>query len=69
MALIEKEHAATKERLEKEIKTAQARFDEEVGNRVKAKENEWAAERKTHMGEIQILREKVKTLEDQLAST
>ncbi|MCI66121.1 hypothetical protein A2U01_0087379, partial [Trifolium medium] len=31
--------AATKERLEKEIKNAQARFDEEVGNRVKAKEN------------------------------
>ncbi|MCI79545.1 hypothetical protein A2U01_0100816, partial [Trifolium medium] len=41
----------------------------EVGNRVKAKENEWAAERKTHVSEIQILREKVRTLEDQLAST
>ncbi|MCI55490.1 hypothetical protein A2U01_0076741, partial [Trifolium medium] len=44
------------------------RFDEEVGNRVKVKENEWATERKTHVGEINTLREKVKSLETQLAS-
>ncbi|GAU43837.1 hypothetical protein TSUD_371160 [Trifolium subterraneum] len=65
---LEKEYAACRAKLEREIKDMKANKEEEVKKAMEAKENNWAKERKTHVDELTTLREKAKTLEEQLAS-
>ncbi|GAU37333.1 hypothetical protein TSUD_395140, partial [Trifolium subterraneum] len=65
---LEKEYAATKTKHEEDIKGLKVSHDEEVKKAVEVKENEWAKERKVHVGEVKALREEVKTQLEQLAS-
>ncbi|GAU44255.1 hypothetical protein TSUD_400010 [Trifolium subterraneum] len=66
---LEKEYAATKTRLDDDIKGLKASKDEAVKEAVKAKEDEWAKEKKIFVDEATTLRERAKTLEERLAST
>ncbi|GAU28709.1 hypothetical protein TSUD_216150 [Trifolium subterraneum] len=66
---LEKEYAATKTKLEGDIKEMKASWDEAVKAVVKDKEDEWTKEKKASVDEVTSLKEKVKSLEEQLAST
>ncbi|GAU38038.1 hypothetical protein TSUD_274400 [Trifolium subterraneum] len=68
LSSLEKEYAATKTKLEGGLKEMKAGRDEAVKGAVKAKEGEWAQERKAFVDEIASLKEKSRSLEEQLAS-